>query len=235
MKKQCITAMLSLSMAVAGATMTAYADGWELDSIGWWYKASSEPMGCYCNGWYWVDGNSDGVAESYYFDSNGYILSGVTTPDGYVVNKDGAWVENGIVQTREVEVKKNETGLTSGNNEKIEDNAWAGFEYEGVYPYVYEETGVRDTTSLTVTRNEDGTFHFVAKHEDMNLVFYEVVCQLGEYKEFEMEYGDGTKETTRNISFYDLDGDEVAAYYFNDNSMAIWPGFELTYFHKTID
>ena len=40
------------------------------------------------NSWQWIDGNGDGVSESYYFDGNGYMLFNTTTPDGYTVNAD---------------------------------------------------------------------------------------------------------------------------------------------------
>ena len=49
--------------------------------------------------WQWIDGNGDGVSESYYFGSNGYLLTNTTTADGYTVNADGAWVVDGVVQT----------------------------------------------------------------------------------------------------------------------------------------
>lgn len=44
--------------------------------------------------------------------------------------------------------------------------------------------------------------------------------------------GDGTKEMYRTLDFQDANGDAVAAYHFDSNSMAIWPGFELSYFSK---
>ena len=40
------------------------------------------------------------MAECYYFDQTGYMLSNAKTPDGYQVNADGAWVINGAVQTK---------------------------------------------------------------------------------------------------------------------------------------
>ena len=47
-----------------------------------------------------TDGNGDGVAEWYYFDGNGYIATNGTTPDGYQVNAEGQWMQNGVVQTK---------------------------------------------------------------------------------------------------------------------------------------
>ena len=64
-------------------------------------------------GWQWIDGNGDGTAECYYFDDNGQMLTGTTTPDGYTVNSDGAWTENGTVQTKSVAAANNEATATS--------------------------------------------------------------------------------------------------------------------------
>lgn len=50
--------------------------------------------------WEWIDGNQDGIAECYYFDSNGYCLTNCDTPDGYTVDINGAWTVDGIVQTK---------------------------------------------------------------------------------------------------------------------------------------
>ena len=54
------------------------------------------------NGWYWIDGNRDGNAECYYFDAEGWMAAGCVTADGYVVDRNGAWTENGIVQSKPV-------------------------------------------------------------------------------------------------------------------------------------
>ena len=86
-----VMTMLSLTIPVSAAV-------WKQDNTGWWYQ---EDNGSYpANTWKWIDGNNDGVAECYYFDGNGYMLSNTTTPDGYQVNATGAWVVNGVVQTQ---------------------------------------------------------------------------------------------------------------------------------------
>ncbi len=99
MKRKIIT--LTAAAALTFATgMTAYAFGWQQNATGWWYGTNADNSKWYSNGWQWIDGNGDGVAESYYFDSNGYIAVNMTTPDGYTVNENGAWVSDGIVQTK---------------------------------------------------------------------------------------------------------------------------------------
>lgn len=86
-----VMTMLSLTIPVSAAV-------WKQDNTGWWYQ---EDNGSYpANTWKWIDGNNDGVAECYYFNEKGYMLSNTTTPDGYQVNATGAWVVNGVVQTQ---------------------------------------------------------------------------------------------------------------------------------------
>lgn len=96
------TAVLTAALTAAFG-MTVFAAGhWEKDAAGYWWQEEdgSYPVSC----WKWLDGNNDGIAESYYFDASGYMAAG-TTVDGYTVNADGAWVENGVVQTRQTEAQ----------------------------------------------------------------------------------------------------------------------------------
>ena len=75
---------------------------WVQDEHGWFRQTNSVVMGpqtVKLYGWHWIDGNYDGVGECYYFGENHYILTDTVTPDGYTVNTDGAWIENGVVQT----------------------------------------------------------------------------------------------------------------------------------------
>lgn len=92
------TAIVTISMS-----MTALAGTWQQDSIGRWYQNDdgSYPV----NTWQWIDSNGDGAAESYYFDGNGYCLTDTTTPDGYIVDSNGAWIINGVIQTQQITVQ----------------------------------------------------------------------------------------------------------------------------------
>lgn len=89
----------------------AFAFGWQKDTVGWWYGTNENNTTWYNSGWQWVDGNNDGIAESYYFNSNGYIAVN-TTVDGYTVNNDGAWTVNGIVQTKQVSLTDTKTSTS---------------------------------------------------------------------------------------------------------------------------
>ena len=83
-----------LSAFMAGA---AYGGQWQQDDRGWRWQ---EEDGSYtANDWSWIDGNRDGVSECYCFGPDGYMLENRTTPDGFQVNENGAWVKDGAVQT----------------------------------------------------------------------------------------------------------------------------------------
>lgn len=112
------TAKLFVTTMIAAAmfSMTAFAAGWTAgqgeNSGRWWYDLGN---GTYYAGseagpsWQWLDGNQDGTAECYAFDAEGWMYADTTTPDGYEVNADGAWTENGTVQTQSTDGTSQET------------------------------------------------------------------------------------------------------------------------------
>lgn len=69
----------------------------------------------YAAGWQWMDNNNDSVSECYYLQDDGTMLSGTTTPDGYTVNEQGAWVVDGVIQTRSVQGSQSGTGQTTAS------------------------------------------------------------------------------------------------------------------------
>lgn len=103
MKKYLTTALIASALTLTMA-MTSFAGQWQENTVGWWYQNDdgSYPK----NTWQWIDGNKDGVSESYYFNENGYLLTN-TTKDGCTVNGDGAWTVNGVVQTQGQKVASN--------------------------------------------------------------------------------------------------------------------------------
>lgn len=119
MKK--IMTMVLTAAAVLSLSVPAYAGQWMKNTTGWWYDYGNGSWPA--SSWQWIDGNNDGNAECYYFDRNGYLLTNTTTPDGYTVNGDGAWVKDGTVQTRSTAgtaQKKDETGSESKNESSSE-------------------------------------------------------------------------------------------------------------------
>lgn len=79
---------------------TAERAGWRQNETGWWYATNAAGTTWHTNCWQWLDGNQDGIAECYCFGADGYMYASTTTPDGYMVNADGAWTVNGVVQTQ---------------------------------------------------------------------------------------------------------------------------------------
>ncbi len=96
---------ISAVIIMAASSITAYAGQWKQDNIGYWYQDNdgSYPV----NSWRWIDGNNDGIAECYYFNNNGYLSVNTVTPDGFQVDKDGAWIINGLIQRKLVEIESN--------------------------------------------------------------------------------------------------------------------------------
>ena len=99
--------LLTAVPATLALSFTSLAGEWYQDMNGWRYENED---GSYCrNGWYWLDGNEDGLAECYCFTNDGYLvqplynLTGMA--DNHEVNQDGAWVVDGVVQQKTVEVK----------------------------------------------------------------------------------------------------------------------------------
>ena len=92
MKKKFVKKGAVLALAVAltvGSGFTAFADGWKSNAKGWWWEF--DDGGFLASTWEWLDGNQDGIAESYCFNYDGYLYTSTTTPDGYVVLEDGSW------------------------------------------------------------------------------------------------------------------------------------------------
>ena len=104
MKKNIVKVLTLATLLSTFYPLTSFAGEWKSDNNGWWYQNDdgSYPK----NTWQWIDGNKDGISESYYFNENGYLLTN-TTKDGCTVNGDGAWTVNGVVQTQGQKVASN--------------------------------------------------------------------------------------------------------------------------------
>lgn len=85
----------------AGANVLSAAAGtWQMNLFGdgiWTYQDTSEVQE---NGWKWIDGNKDGIFECYYQKDKKMVAG--TSVDGYQVNGDGQWTQNGAVVQRKL-------------------------------------------------------------------------------------------------------------------------------------
>ena len=96
--KMTLRAILAAAAVAAVTALPAFAAGWQQEAAGWrWYNDDGSVL---AGTWAWLDGNGDGTAESYCFNSAGYLYTNTITPDKYTVNENGAWTVNGVVQTR---------------------------------------------------------------------------------------------------------------------------------------
>ena len=98
-KKLIIPAALIMVMTMSTVAMAGtWKTGKSPNENRWWFQ---DENGAYASDeWRWLDGNGDGIAECYAFDKDGWMYANATTSDGYQVNADGAWVVDGVVQTR---------------------------------------------------------------------------------------------------------------------------------------
>ena len=126
---------LALTAAMAASMgMTAFAGQWVQNTTGWWWQ---EDNGSYpVSQWKWLDGNKDGIYECYAFDSNGYMYADTTTPDGYTVNKEGAWTIGNSVQLKFAKDMQNESGSndnTAADNSTSDNTVYTNEDMVGTF------------------------------------------------------------------------------------------------------
>lgn len=103
-----------------------FAAGWTkgISRNAWWYDLGNGNF--HKNSWQWIDGNSDGIAECYLFDNDGWMYENTKTPDGYDVNSNGAWTVNGIVQTKKLNFVTTSKTSKSGSTSKFSGGGSGG-------------------------------------------------------------------------------------------------------------
>ena len=148
MKRKIGTLAAAALAAASLMASPAFAAGWTLglgeNSSRWWYDLGN---GQYYGTpeqtveWQWLDGNGDGIAECYAFDSQGWMYAGTTTPDGYTVNADAA--DGTEASSRILVAYFSKTGNTQEAAQEIQAVAGGDlFEITVAVPYPdsYQET-----------------------------------------------------------------------------------------------
>jgi len=101
--RQLVIVALSAIMILSSSLTALAVENWKQDNAGWWYQNAdgSYPTNTWkeiSGAWYYFEGNGYMAANkwigNYYVGSNGAMLTNTTTPDGYQVGADGAWVQN---------------------------------------------------------------------------------------------------------------------------------------------
>lgn len=174
----------------AMAAMTAFGGQWVQETSrpgnangrsNWWFKNDD---GSYLsNGWFWLDGDGDGLAESYRFDENGWMFVG-TSVDGYLVDGSGAWVENGVVPRKRVtpsgkkqkpekdDSDENEKGSHAPGWKKINGKTYC-FDEDGEMLTGYQEVDGADyyffsngrLATKTVHDEDEGVYYVIDKKD----------------------------------------------------------------------
>lgn len=189
-----VSAMLSMM-----ASMPAFAGKWKLDEQNKWYWYGEVYA---TNSWRWLDGNNDGIYECYYFDENNHPLMNVTTPDGYQVNGDGAWVVNGVVQIKtlsdEIDFIRNTYTYTNAHIREYQPKSQpieSGYNTNGSNTFYYTQNG-------TLVKQ-------IARLDTMTVEIYHLNPALGRSASIDYTY----PETTAIFAFaYDKAGNEYRVY-----------------------
>ena len=192
MKRFSKIAILAAAFALS-VPATAFAGQWQQDTTGWWWQ---EDDGSYAqNTWKWLDGNEDGLSDCYYFDANGYMAHS-TVVDGYQVDENGRWIQDGQVQyaqaapqeesdamkTLRAAMEKNQ-GLTSMDTDYFMNMQMA---MEG----------------FSMDMNMDGNMKIKnATSDDMQFIMTMNLSLLGESMQTSYFYTDG-------YCYYDMDGEK---------------------------
>lgn len=183
-----------VKIAAAAVAMTvlsvgaAFASGWQRDSKGWWYGINVDNSAWHANGWQWVDGDGDGIAECYYFDSDGYCLMNAATPDGYKVNENGAWLVDGVIQTQEVAQQSVSNSsakttasfedLDSATQENIKEEIW-----NKICSYAKSKLKYPNTAKFPTYNDSGCHFTYSSTKESVYRGWCEAKNGLGNYNE----------------------------------------------------
>lgn len=109
-------------------------------------------------------------------------ISNATTPDGYVVNGDGAWTEGGAVKTKNVSTEPVTTNTSNGtvaNSQAPATDVYSGTYAYNIGTYSFSMKIVYDPATKTLTDTEwlpgfggvTDTYHYAGVNEMGYTVF----------------------------------------------------------------
>lgn len=210
MKKKILTLVAAAAMTLA-MSMTAFAAGWVQNDTGWWWDNGDGTWPA--NEWRWLDGNGDGIAECYYFNELGWLEMDTTTPDNYIVNEDGQWVVNGVIQKKQLALEKKDVNLAGsvpGLTVELEDETYNEY---GINKVAFE--------MLLQTREENKKYGEVAETVRYNyehVVTYangfEVVYRNPEIATWAKEYEGKAFSVAVSSSRTDLDNTWLLKFFY---------------------
>lgn len=186
-----------------GDPQGSLVSGWKLiDNI--WYFFNINHDGTYgkvLTGWQWIDG------YCYYFDNEGKMAVNTTTPDGYTVNENGAWVENGkaVYQSGKGYITKTtSSGVSTGKVSSGGSSSGGGGGGGGGGGSHSSGSHTNTTTTYSYTVNcfdEEGnllkTYSLSGKKGTTLTFSYQI-------DGYELMSGDSTPELTENNQIFNL-------------------------------
>ena len=174
----------------------AYAGTWSNEGGPNQWKYYTDDNTSAADGWYWIDGDQDGLEECYYFDKNGFMMADTRTPDGFQVNSDGFWTVSGQVQKRETPVQDLPTGLheqeggliyrdeggeLAANAWRSSDGSWYYFDAAGHavkgWQYIDGYKFYFDENACTLVQNLEG----ILSAQSFQIVVDRARCQVTVY------------------------------------------------------
>ena len=120
---------ISACLLALSVPAVAYGAGWVSSAEGYRWQNNDGTFAT--NEWRWIDSDSDGHAECYYFGGDSVLLVNTVTPDGSSVDENGAWNINGIVQKKEGIIDEN--AWISQHRSELEDFARRAENHEDDY------------------------------------------------------------------------------------------------------
>lgn len=121
--------------------------------------------------WMWLDTNGDGLAACYYFIDYDTVQHGGQTEDGYTVDENGAWCENGVVVERSVLTDKAHeniefSGTTDTSNENNGKYHFVSASYNDGNTTVSSSFSGVDIRTLQVNIDEKGSMNLAIAYDD---------------------------------------------------------------------
>ena len=196
--RQLVIVALSAIMILSSSLTALAVENWKQDSTGWWYQNAdgSYPTNTWkeiSGAWYYFEGNGYMAANkwigNYHVGSNGAMLTNTTTPDGYQVGADGAWVQ-GQGQTQNDGIR-----AWSANANLI-----LGIHEEG-FPTYYNEDHHGDT--FVIDKNVN-SFLFPSVSSNVNPNGHKIWI-YGLSEKHGVALGDGVEYTFEYNKDYNLD------------------------------
>lgn len=217
MKKK-LFLVTTASVLTMAFSMQAFAGTWKQGAAPnesrWWYDNGNGTWAA--NGWYWLDSDGNGVAECYYFDADGWLLTNTVTPDNYQVDSNGAWVVNGVVQTQGTEA----TSIVTVTTETGKPSTIGWIQEGSLWRYY---TGTKFCTEEW--RKIDGTKYYFDEESYMVTGFQEIDDNLYYFNnDGALKTKDFTLDGTRyivddgGVIEYEIDVEDYWYYYSSSSS-----------------